>query len=62
MAPVAIEEKAFYSIATGATWRGYYVVEEIGGLGWGFTEQYAPVTRWSILPYQVDEFVGRRNS
>ena len=55
------EQKDFYSIATGATWRGYYVVEEVGALGWGFSEQYDPVVRWSILPYQVDEIVGRRN-
>lgn len=55
------EEKDHYTIATGVTWRGYYIVEEISGLGWGFTEQYDPVTRWTILPYQVDEIVGRRN-
>lgn len=55
------EEKDFYTIATGVTWRGYYVVDEIGAIGWGFTEQYQPVTRWTILPYQVDEIVGRRN-
>lgn len=55
------EAKDLYTIATGVTWRGYYVVEEISGIGWGFTELYDPVTRWTILPYQVDEIVGRRN-
>ena len=55
------ERKDFYTIATGVTWRGYYVVDSIGGLGWGFTEQYEPVTRWTTNPYQVDEIVGRRN-
>jgi len=55
------ESKDYYTIATGVTWRGYYIVEEIGGLGWGFSELYDPVTRWTVLPYQVDEIVGRRN-
>lgn len=55
------EQKDYYTIATGVTWRGYYVVDSIGGLGWGFTEQYDAVTRWTVLPYRVDEIVGRRN-
>lgn len=55
------EEKDFYTVATGVTWRGYYVVQSIANISWGFTEAYAPVTRFTIEPYQVDEIVGRRN-
>ncbi len=55
------EEKDDYTIATGVTWRGYYVVQSVANHSWGFTEAYEPVTRWTIEPYQVDEIVGRRN-
>ena len=55
------EEKDYYTVASGVTWRGYYVVQSIANISWGFTEAYAPVTRFTLEPYQVDEIVGRRN-
>lgn len=55
------EEKDFYRVATGVTWRGYYVVQSVANISWGFTEAYEPVTRFTVEPYEVDEIVGRRN-